>query len=439
MDDLVICYHNLLAKTLIFSNDIDNDLDNYIDDYVSLEMLLLSVNQVLSRTMNNSIIDKKGKENILKISQYSINLGVSKEVVDYTISIMNSYSFKGNKDIYVNHYMNVKKIDKVDNINDEFNYDLCVMKSLLVSDDEFKNSYAEKFINNRNFLESINYLNRCDSNLFDHEDVCKKIYYVIDKNISLNKKNRKNKEFNNYNTEILNKMIDRTEYTDYIAEKFLDSIIYSNNIENILEMNKEILNQGFVADIKNYLEENKILFTKSVKNNLYSFASFYRQKYKGNNEVWNELNDLVIYINSKDEPSLRNELKFLKKEYCRRAYIFGRHEVKCDIEILRMLVNDLIEYDFYVLQFLFIANNENISDFIKEFTGNNYFFMSINVILNEIPDLLKKEQYLRIKQVLNDNERLFLCNNIPDDMVITDELNKANKILLKLIKNKDKE
>ena len=194
-------------------------------------------------------------------------------------------------------------------------------------------------------------------------------------------------------------MIDKN---DYIAEKFIYSLIFGNLLEKY-EDQEWITNINTLTSIKIVLEEfvkhNHLSY--DIKEKLYDILSASRSVRTDNYEERAYLiNEIIMLINSQRQDESE---KFYRYEASKRYGTDKWLEEKYSIDDFIPEIDDSIVYDFIIL---YTHNNCSKESFDNELANDfskdsRKYYLSLNAILAENPSIFKDEKFLnRVFEVL---------------------------------------
>lgn len=211
------------------------------------------------------------------------------------------------------------------------------------------------------------------------------------------------------------------EYKSYLYLKLFLSIIHDDNM--IVDINNKhyvnyIMDPDFVETF-NYLtiefSKNNIL-TDEAKERIFRLISYFRfnVKYKdkeAKSYYYKMFNEMISALNcSNGENS--DEYYYLET--------IKRYEIKSALRMEKfMQLKDFVEYsisfDFYILEaFSDRLSDKTFKEEVHKLVNNKIFFLSLNAILCEYPDLLSQDIFknrLKILLELNKGDKLLLSKN----------------------------
>lgn len=195
---------------------------------------------------------------------------------------------------------------------------------------------------------------------------------------------------------------------DYNFIKFVDCLLYTEYIEYYINEEPEALDLSIFYYLLAYVETKKEELFPLIKGNIYELMTFFRQKYKDKNEVCDSINDVIRLINN-DKTSLKSEKNFLVKQIkSRRIDTLFKEPTMITFDQLRHIIYTSIAFDFQVLQYLTIDNEEYINLAKEHYKNEEYeiFLVSVNKILSEKPQVFDKSNIQRIFDVLDNKQEL---------------------------------
>lgn len=205
-------------------------------------------------------------------------------------------------------------------------------------------------------------------------------------------------------------MINNKDFENYFYKKLLNSILF--NCMTYFEFvngkyDRFILDYKFVCLCAEYAEEH-------IKNNqleslqrgrLYTILlmvrnTLYFNQTKLKNHYRNIYNDLICSLNYCNDTNV-NEI--YQSEIDKRINCNLRFCTRGKKEKIKALVKDSMGLDFKVLNYLISdIDDEKLEN---EILRNRHFLISLNVILDEFPTLLKNPKFVsRIKKLILRNE-----------------------------------
>lgn len=211
------------------------------------------------------------------------------------------------------------------------------------------------------------------------------------------------------------------EYKSYLYLKLFLSIIHDDKMIDDIN-NKHYVNYIMDPDFVetfNYLTiefaKNNIL-TDEAKERIFRLISYFRfnVKYKdkeAKSYYYKMFNEMISALNcSNGENS--DEYYYLET--------IKRYEIKSALRMEKfMQLKDFVEYsisfDFYILEaFSDRLSDKTFKEEIHKLVNNKIFFLSLNAILCEYPDLLSQDIFknrLKILLELNKGDKLLLSKN----------------------------
>lgn len=197
---------------------------------------------------------------------------------------------------------------------------------------------------------------------------------------------------------------------EYMVYKLVQCIIFDSKEDysdyfDVYEFNIMISLKNILSMyVKNgYLDKN-------AKENVYKFLTKARE-YKDDNyeERIKIINEIISIINSQQnnfsENFYRLELQKRRNSY-KYLYNFWNEVIQDEINNQREQVNDSIAFDLYVLEAFMedLSDEEFIKDYLPDLEENIYFYESLNVMLEEYPQIFKElTAYNRAICILNKN------------------------------------
>ena len=205
--------------------------------------------------------------------------------------------------------------------------------------------------------------------------------------------------------------MDNNEFLEYFYEVTINSLTFSNNIDEDLNIyfkkftNIEILN--LLEQLKLFLEQknNENIFDSFSKNNIYKMTTFFCDKLGYKEDV----NQVKIYLNNQTE----NNSDFLRQQILLRDYAASRLDNLKMYMRLQKTSDDIIfenkkeyyssiNYDMLFLMKL-IMSDKDFYDF--DYTANAFnksFYRSLNYFIKVKPQILKDSKNLeRIKYIMD--------------------------------------
>ena len=159
-----------------------------------------------------------------------------------------------------------------------------------------------------------------------------------------------------------------------------------------------------LSNLISFFSQNNIFETKE-KDKAYMLLSYLRDKSKFDNlEVkkcyYDFINDLIIQLNcqQKNGNDAFYIIEMLKRKFCKKKMTIKEFQEK------KKIVKKSLGYDFIFL--IYHCDNikeESFDNSIKSLLDNSeYYFASLNSIIDECPELLKDETFSRrVEKVLN--------------------------------------
>lgn len=205
--------------------------------------------------------------------------------------------------------------------------------------------------------------------------------------------------------------MDNNEFLEYFYKVTINSLVFSNNIDEDLNTYFKDFTTGEFLYILNllkmYLEQknNQQDFDYFAKNNIYKMTTFFCDKVQSNDD----LNQIKIYLNNQSE----DNSDFLRQQILLRDYAtFKFANLKMYINLQKISSDIILEnkkeyyssinYDMLFLISLMISDKD-FYDF--DYTANAFnksFYRSLNYFSCVKPDILMNSKNLeRIKYVMD--------------------------------------
>ena len=225
----------------------------------------------------------------------------------------------------------------------------------------------------------------------------------------------------------INKVVYSEEQQDlYYLQKYVISIIFDTKYNSYKNTNYiydiEILNY-LKGIVKTYVELG--CFNSRIKTNIYKILVNGRKIMDENYEQRIQIiNEIIGILNSQKEDNsiiyYRDELYDRRKNIKELKYLTEKDIVKMSSNIEKSIYND-----FLVLN----SHSKSISDedfdnvYLPYFINNNFYYESMNIILDECPSFFKDEVFIkRVNKVIS---------NIKN---IDQNFRKTNKKVKKMVK-----
>lgn len=194
--------------------------------------------------------------------------------------------------------------------------------------------------------------------------------------------------------------MDCVSYNYYYTKQFI-AICFSKNAKQYFS--KDNLTDEYLGFLyKTIVLNNKFyILNEQMKYNLLDLINYIRFNSELLNIEIKALNDIIVKINS-TPISFYPYQCYLAEEFDVR-FPDGKIELNFldDIQIEELLEN--IEFDFVVLNSLLCPEEEYHDIILDDLTLNEFYFCSINKLIEEIPDLIQ-EKASRIKDVIAVNK-----------------------------------
>lgn len=236
-------------------------------------------------------------------------------------------------------------------------------------------------------------------------------------------------------------IMDKEELNGYLCVKFIESYMYNEEFHSKVRKGKfddYILNSDFVdifIEFVNDFCEHEML-ELSKRNEIYdliihvaqkaNFADFESRKY-----YVEKLNELIRKLNTLED---RNAQNFYEQQIGVRLNLSGKEITYEEYEKYKEIVQDSLGYDFiFLINHTDLISSKDFEIRLDSFVGDNYYFYSLNGILQEKPELLKDQTFKkRLKQVIDSNRHnrfRILVSNIDDKRFVLSQNSKFRKQL----------
>ncbi len=185
--------------------------------------------------------------------------------------------------------------------------------------------------------------------------------------------------------------MDKEELNGYLCVKFIESYMYNEEFHSKVrkgEFDDYILTSDFVdifIEFVNDFCEHEML-ELSKRNEIYdliihvaqkaNFADFESRKY-----YVEKLNELIRKLNTLED---RNAQNFYEQQIGVRLNLSGKEITYEEYEKYKEIVQDSLGYDFiFLINHTDLISSKDFEIRLDSFVGDNYYFYSLNGILQE--------------------------------------------------------
>ncbi len=221
------------------------------------------------------------------------------------------------------------------------------------------------------------------------------------------------------------------DYNNYFYDKFIQGILYNDLVYEDVRKGKYdfyIFNTDFILEFINLIEyyiEVKIL-NQYMIDKIYTIISYIKNKatYEDENtkNYYNNIfNELILKLNIAKNT---NEFLLYDNELKKRFNsLEGLFKFKRSNNELNRFIRESISFDFMFLIYHTDAiGEEDFGKEINELIHNEFYFASLNAILNEMPEIIQNKVFKnRVKKVIElnkKNKKMLSEKSVPNKVYI---------------------
>lgn len=202
---------------------------------------------------------------------------------------------------------------------------------------------------------------------------------------------------------------------DYPKIKFIESIVFSHDIESKLQA--IVLDIRFLICLEKYLDTNQTenYIDSTIKEKIYKIVKYIRFDLKSRKmtEQENELLNLIIKKTNRVKEG--NILGFYYNQANVRAH--DAKTISADTKMTMLLdmlelIKESISYDYEILSDLNKSPEEK-TRIVEKYKGNGWFLCSVKGMYAECSEIFdKKEIKENLKSVIDANEKILIKKNL---------------------------